>query len=89
MDVGRLFCKINNFVEMNQEVHRRTLLLNLLTQNMLRLFGPRREKTCLRGFANNTGADQPAHPRSLISAFVIRFLKSVISKLATSEILVF
>ena len=35
--------------------------------------GPRREKTCLRGFANNTGADQPAHPRSLISAFVIRF----------------
>ena len=38
------------------------------------LFGPRREKTCLRGFANNTGADQPAHPRSLISAFVIRVL---------------
>ena len=37
--------------------------------------GPRREKTCLRGFANNTGADQPARPRSLISAFVIRFLK--------------
>ena len=36
-------------------------------------FGPRREKTCLRGFANNTGADQPAHPRSLISAFVIHF----------------
>ena len=33
---------------------------------------PRREKTCLRGFANNTGADLPVHPRSLISAFVIR-----------------
>ena len=33
--------------------------------------GNRREKTCLRWFANNTGADQPAHPRSLISAFVI------------------
>ena len=29
--------------------------------------GPRREKTCLRGFANNTGALQPAHPHSLIS----------------------
>ena len=40
--------------------------------------GPRREKTCLRGFANNTGADQPAHPRSLISAFVIRFLERII-----------
>ena len=36
------------------------------------IIGPRREKTCLRGFANNTGADQPAHPRNLISAFVIR-----------------
>ena len=41
--------------------------------------GPRRKKTCLRGFANNTGADQPAHPRSLFSAFVIRFLKSTLS----------
>ena len=30
--------------------------------------------------------DQPAHPRSLISAFVIRFFKSIISKLATGEI---
>ena len=47
---------------------------------------PRFEKTCLRWFANNIGADQPAHPRSLISAFVIRFLESIISRLATSEI---
>ena len=44
------------------------------------LYGPRREKTCLRGFANNKGADQPAHPRRLISAFVILFLESIISK---------
>ena len=50
------------------------------------LIGPRREKTCLWGFANDTGADQPAHPRSLISAFVIRYLESIISTLATSEI---
>ena len=47
--------------------------------------GPRREKTCLRGFANNKGADQPAHSRSLISAFVIRFLESIMCKLATGE----
>ena len=47
--------------------------------------GPRREKTCLLGFANNKDADQPAHPRRLISALVIRFLESLISKLATSE----
>ena len=47
--------------------------------------GPRREKTCLRGFAINTGADQPALSRSLINAFVIRFFKSIICKLATGE----
>ena len=34
-----------------------------------------------RGFANNNGTDQPAHRRSLISTFVIRCLKSIISKL--------
>ena len=32
-------------------------------------YGPQREKTCLRGFANNKGTDQPVHPHSLISAF--------------------
>ena len=51
--------------------------------------GPQLEKTCLRGFANNTGADQPAHPRSLISAFVIRFLESIMCKLATGEFSIF
>ena len=29
----------------------------------------------MRGFANNTGADQPAHPCSLVSTFVICFLE--------------
>ena len=51
--------------------------------------GSRREKTCLRRFANNKGADQPAHPRSLISAFVIRLLESTTSRLITSEISIF
>ena len=27
--------------------------------------------SCLQGFANNKGTEQPAHPRRLISAFVI------------------
>ena len=44
------------------------------------------KKTCLQRFASNKGADQPAHARSLISAVVIRLMKSIISKLATSEI---
>ena len=54
-----------------------------------KLYGPRRKKICLRWFANNTGADQPAHPRSLISALVICFLKSIICKLATGGISIF
>ena len=58
-------------------------------RNISRLFGPRREKTCLRGFQNNTGADQPAQPRSLISAFVICFLECTIRKPASSEISIF
>ena len=49
-------------------------------------YRPRLKKTCLRGFAKNTGADQPVHPRSLISAFVILFLKKIICKFATGEI---
>ena len=54
-------------------------------------FGPRREKTCLRGSAYNKGADQPAHPRSLTSAFVVHFLESTIYmyNLATSKISIF
>ena len=35
-------------------------------------------KTCLQGFRFNTGADQPVHPRSLIGAYVIHFLESII-----------
>ena len=41
------------------------------------------------GIAKNKGADQPANPRSQISAFVVRIFGSMISKLATSEILIF
>ena len=35
------------------------------------------------------GADQPTHPRSLISAFVVRPLESIIDKLATRKISAF
>ena len=37
-------------------------------------------------YANNKGADQPAHPRSLISAFIVRCLDSIISLDSTAEI---
>ena len=39
-------------------------------------FEPGHEKMCLMSYANYKGADQPAHPRSLISAFVVRCLDS-------------
>ena len=41
------------------------------------------------GFSNNKGTDQPAHLRRLNSAFVIRFLVSIISKLAPSKMSIF
>ena len=47
------------------------------------------KKPVFGGFSNNKGADQPAHPRSLISTFVIHFLESIISKLATCKISIF
>ena len=51
------------------------------------LYGARRKRTYLWGIANKKGADQPARPRSLISAFVICLiiLESLISKLAICE----
>ena len=36
--------------------------------------------------ANNKGADQPAHPHSLISAFVVRCLYSVMSLVSVTKI---
>ena len=81
------FCKNILFIHVK---HKHIVIHELTNENQYHTqFGPRREKTCLRGFANNTGADQPAHPRSLISAFVIRFWESIICKLASGEISIF
>ena len=52
----------------------------------LSIYGPSREKICFRGFANNKGTDQHAHPRRLIRDFVIPLLESIISRLTTSKI---
>ena len=41
---------------------------------------------CLMSYANNKGADQPAHSRSLISAFIVRCLDSIISLDSIAEI---
>ena len=43
-------------------------------------------ETYLMLYANNKGADQPAYPRSLISAFVVRCLDSVMSLVYVTKI---
>ena len=43
--------------------------------------------TSLQG--NNKGADQPAHPRSLISTYDVHSLESIVAKVATCEISIF
>ena len=48
--------------------------------------GPGHAKMCLMPYANNKGADQTAHPRSLISTFVVRCLHSMICILSIFKI---
>ena len=74
----------NIFIDMIFQRRQKALLHSKALKNE-----PQREKTGLRGFANNKGADQSAHWRRVISAFVIRFLESIMSTLATSRISIF
>ena len=48
--------------------------------------GPSHAKMCLMPYANNKGADQPAHPRSLISTVVVCCLDSMICILALPKV---
>ena len=48
----------------------------------------RRENLSL-GVCKNKGANQPAQPRRVISAFVFHLLESIISRLATRKISIF
>ena len=63
-----------------------TLLHYFLNLQTDILIWPGHAKMCLMAYANNKGADQPAHTRSLISTFVVRCLDSMICILATSEV---
>ena len=44
------------------------------------------EKTCLMSSANNKGADQPVHPRSLISAFAVHCIDGVMPLVFVTKI---
>ena len=50
------------------------------------LYEPGHAKMCLMPYANNKGADQPVHPRSLIGTFVVHCLASIMSLVSRSEI---
>ena len=65
---------VKNFTSCNMKCIRH-MPSNNMAKTIEQSIGPRREKTCLRGFYN-IGADQPA----LMSAFVIRFLESIICR---------
>ena len=53
---------------------------------LLKTKEPGHEKMCLMSYANNKGTDQPAHSRSLISAFVVHCLYSIIFLESIAEI---
>ena len=52
----------------------------------IQIYEPGHEKMCLMTYVNIKGADQPAHPCRLISAFVVRCLDSIISLDSIAEI---
>ena len=73
--MSHIYCKIFSFVHQKHD-------FKVIDE-------PRLKKTCLRGFANNKDADQPAPLRILISALVIYLLESIKLKLATNKIALF
>ena len=66
--------------------HMQTSLQAATNIKHLQQYEPGHEKMCLMSYANNKGADQPVHPRSLISAFDVRCLDSIISLDSIAEI---
>ena len=74
-----------NFLLANDSHEISYLIFSKIRKDIATIWAATRENLS-SGDANNTGADQPAHPRSLISAYVIRVLESIICKLSTGEI---
>ena len=52
----------------------------------MKAYEPGHEKMWLMSYGNNKGTDQPAHPHSLINAFVVCWLDSIISLDSIAEI---
>ena len=54
--------------------------------HVYKLFETGHDKMCRKPYVNYKDADQPAHRRSLISAFVVHCLDSIISLDSIAEI---
>ena len=63
-----------------------TLLFMQAQLEVILVYEPQHEKTCFMRYANNQGTDQPAHPCSLMSTFVVRCLDSITPLHAVAEI---
>ena len=68
-------------------VSRKSLsIIGLVMTIKIIIIKSRAMRKCLMSHGNNKGADQPVHPRSLISAFVVHCLDSIISLDSIGEI---
>ena len=72
------FCNVHTFLRPFQGLRGSEWTEGIWAASWENLFMP---------YANNKGTDQPAYPRSLISAFVVRCLDSIIPLLVIAEIL--
>ena len=88
--IYKTFSEGQEFPHFCRMTHYTVLLTDLLEGvrniHVAFIIGPGHAKMCLMPYANNKGADQPAHSRSLISTFVVRCLDSMICILAISEV---
>ena len=75
-----------SFFSLCKVSHLKALIFSLVYILIAFIFEPGHEKMCLMSYANNKEADQPAHPRSQISAFVVRCLDSVMSLVSVTKI---
>ena len=78
--------EINAYLKWTKVIFSQVKWYRINSYKWLIGFEPGHEKMCLMSYTNNKGADQPAHPRSLISAFIVRCLDSIISLDSIAEI---
>ena len=57
-----------------------------MSNHSTKKYEPLHEKICPMPYANNKGADQLAHPHSLMSTFVVHCRDSIIHIIAKSKI---